>query len=219
VPSVVPEGGYGLTSIPVEERSYLGEAVKADTIFECLKIKLAQPLATIQSIANQTGLSWNTVSKALKTPYALRMLPQKQDIEVMAQELNLATMDTVGYWRNSVHRGNAEITAKTPQPAILTNARECGRDIAKATGLLSDQHTVRHELRSQRGHNVTMMRTRTPYHHTWQPYSPRMTRPMRGRGNRPPPRRLWKGESFPMTQKSLNSLPSLALKAGHNAEE
>lgn len=149
-PNFKPKGPYGIMKIPGEERTAYGVTVAGDTIIEVIKRKLAQPLASIDLIAEQTGLSRTTVSTAMATPWCRKQLAGiQEDARTMASELYKGQGDSITFWNKSVVRGVAELEKPSQyvNPAILLNAREATRDISKGTGLHKDtlrieQHTT-----------------------------------------------------------------------------
>ena len=126
-----------------------GFVVAVPTLLNVLKYRLANPLASHALIGEMIGMSRETVSRAISTPYGRNTLDQipLDTMDLYAGKLQEAQGDTVQYYHSSVVTGLKALGHKRPDAAVLANARGAGDSISRITGLLRDGVSINVDTR------------------------------------------------------------------------
>lgn len=124
-----------------------GHTLASETVQKIVALRLSHPLASQGLIAELTGHTPETVSRALATPYARSVIDSTKDVvTAYADKLRAMQGNAVEYMDKSINKGHQALDLPAPPPQILTNARECATTVSKITGLLKDQVQVRTRL-------------------------------------------------------------------------
>ena len=135
--------------IPVDQRrAYGGKPVSAATVISVVRLKLANPLASRELIADTLGLHKATISEAMATPYARNELAVLADMGLALQEKVKATVcDSLTFTHDSVRRGVSELKRERPNSAAMASAGKSA-DLMLRNTILPDRMHVTTELRS-----------------------------------------------------------------------
>lgn len=130
-----------LTIARSERTTADGFRVAPKTLLNILKYKLANPLASQSLIAQMTGNSRETVSRAITTPYGRRTLESVSidSMEALTGKIHEAQGDGVIYYGKSITKGITELDKTRPDSGVLVNARASADTVSKVTGLLQDR--------------------------------------------------------------------------------